>query len=474
MPSINQHVAASHLQEEKASSSSTTNDQPAKSLQKTSLPYSWRKLASALSPTRLAIQTAQRACLAILRRTEIGHLTINLQDGTTHRFGDVNADPSLVGSVTVLKDAFWIRIALFSAMGFGEAFMYGEVDVENLAGFLTVIARNRDRFAEMQLLPVGLNGVLNSLLHSRIPNTIINAVSNIQAHYDLGNEMFASFLDPTMMYSCPIWDTTDPERDTLERAQNRKIDAMLDMASIRRGDRVLEIGTGWGALAIAAVRRFGCKVTTLTLSTEQKVLAEQRIAQAGLASDIDVQLLDYRNLDPRTSGTYDRIIAIEMLEAVGPEFLSVFFQKCDQLLHPTRGIVALQVITMPENRYDQYLKKVDFIQRHIFPGGHCPSLTALVDAAQQGSKGNLVLDGLTNIGPHYAKALRLWRESFEANCDRVAEEHGLTEKYDRVFKRRFSFYFAYCEAGFRTRTLGTCQLKFSRVGNRDLLDGIPM
>ncbi|KAI9103298.1 Mycolic acid cyclopropane synthetase-domain-containing protein [Phlyctochytrium arcticum] len=433
-----------------------------------SAPAQWARWLTAFSPYKFVKSSARSACLSTLSRTKRGFLRITLENGQVHEFGDRH-DQDLRATLQVVKDTFWVRLMLFSAMGFGEAYMYGEITATNLATLLKIVALNRDNYAEMQLLPVGLNSVLNSVLNSRIPNTILNAVTNIQAHYDLGNEMFGCFLDPSMMYSCPIWDGED---DTLEAAQYRKIHAMLDMAAIEEGMHVLEVGTGWGALAIEAVRRHGCRVTTLTLSKEQKALAEKRIAEAGLTSAIDVQLLDYRNMNPHKK--FDRIIAIEMLEAVGPEFLPVFFQKCHELLHPANGIVALQVITMPDSRYQNYLKKVDFIQRHIFPGGHCPSMTALVDAVYQGSKGNLILDETRNIGPHYAKALRIWREKFMENCDKIAKEHNLEDKYDEVFKRKWEYYFAYCEAGFATRTLGNVQLRLSRANNNDLLAGIPM
>ncbi|KAJ3154166.1 hypothetical protein HDU86_004709 [Geranomyces michiganensis] len=437
--------------------------------------FAWRSLV----PVRAAINAAQATCIKTLSLTTVGFMTMKLPDGTIHKFGDAAAPDSLRAAITVRDDAFWIRVALFSTMGFAEAYMADQIRVDHLATLLGVLTRNRDRYQEMNLLPVGLNKVLNGILHSRIPNTILNAVGNIRAHYDLGNEMFACFLDPSMMYSCPIWATTDKvndSEDTLERAQLRKIDAMIALAGIKDGDRVLEIGTGWGAFAIRCARRFeSCTITTLTLSAEQKRLADARVAAAGLSARITVLLLDYRNMDRRRyGGTFDRVIAIEMLEAVGPEFLPVFFAKCDELLHPTRGTVALQVITMPDARYEQYLKRVDFIQRHIFPGGHCPSLPALIAACYSGSKGNLMLDEMHNIGPHYAKALRLWREAFTANCARVAAEHGLEDKYDPEFRRKWEFYFAYCEAGFATRTLGNAQIRFSRCGNLELAENIPL
>ncbi|KAJ3101554.1 hypothetical protein HDU97_001303 [Phlyctochytrium planicorne] len=393
-------------------------------------------------------------------------------------YGD--KESKLSTTVTVLKEAFWPRLMIYGALGFGEAYMYGEIEVDHLTDLLLIFIRNRDNFVEMNLLPSGLNKLINTIIHSPIPNTIYNSLNNIQAHYDLGNEMFSCFLDPTMTYSCPIWKTAAGKEDEdeigdekLEDAQMRKIRSILDMAAIREGDHVLEIGTGWGALAIEAVRRHKCKVTTLTLSKEQKALAEARIEAAGLSSHITVLLQDYRTLDPKQH-RFDRIVTVEMLEAVGPEFLPVFFKQADALLDPHRGVLALQVITMPDSRYDAYLRKTDFIQKHIFPGGHCPSMTALVDGIMKGSKGRLVVDHVLNIGPHYAKALRLWRESFSENFDSVAEKtEDMRHVYTQEFKRKWEFYFAYCEAGFASRTLGDVQMRLTRERNLDLLDGIP-
>ncbi|KAI8815452.1 Mycolic acid cyclopropane synthetase-domain-containing protein [Cladochytrium replicatum] len=428
-------------------------------------------LFSLLNPWDNIAYAARGAALRVLQRTRVGYLRIKVSPASEYQpFGDPNSD--LTASVTILNDNFWYRLILYSATGFGESYMYNEVDVDNLAELLKLFILNREHYSEMNLLPAGLNGAVNAIVHSPIPNTIMNALSNIQAHYDLGNEMFASFLDSTMTYSCPIWDTTNPESDTLEKAQYRKIHAMISKGQVSPNDHVLEIGTGWGALSIECVKLTGCRVTTLTLSKEQKLLAEERIRAAGFEDKITVMLCDYRSLDPEVY-QFDKILTVEMLEAVGPEFLPVFFETCNKLLNP-QGILVLQVITMPDSRYKQYLRKTDFIQKYIFPGGHCPSVTALVDAVFKGSKGELVVDLVDNIGPHYAKALRLWREEFTENYDRVVAETGLQDIYDDVFRRKWEFYFAYCEAGFATRTLGDIQMRLVRPCNKLLLNGIPM
>ncbi|KAJ3416387.1 hypothetical protein HDV05_001955 [Chytridiales sp. JEL 0842] len=434
-------------------------------------------ILSAVSPWGPMVHLARSACFKVLSKIREGHITIIVLPSptnpstTTHTFGDPSTPMSHRAHLTVHSDNFWPRLAVYSAMGFGEAYMYNEVSTETLTPLLLTLIRNRPFLAEMNLLPAGLNRIINALLFSQIPNTIYNSLYNIQAHYDLGNDMFACFLDPTMTYSCPIW-LNEADND-LEAAQYRKIHALLERACIRPGDHVLEIGTGWGALSIEAVKKYQCTVTTLTLSAEQKVLAEERIRSAGFSDKIKVLLCDYRSLDPKQH-QFDRIVTCEMLEAVGPEFLPVFFAQAHALLKP-RGVLSLQVITMPESRYDNYLTKVDFIQKHIFPGGHCPSVTALTNAIHKGSKGNFIIDELVNIGPHYAKALRMWREQFSMNFDKVRESAGVEMQgvYTEEFKKKWEFYFAYCEAGFASRTLGDVQMRLVREANWDLLGGIP-
>ncbi|KAI8924800.1 Mycolic acid cyclopropane synthetase-domain-containing protein [Entophlyctis helioformis] len=423
--------------------------------------------ASTASP----VAAAESACLSLLGKLRIGQLTVVTSKGVSHVFGKKDSD--FAATITVRNDGFWIRLMFLSAMGLGEGYMLGDIDVDRIDVLLMILLQNRDYIADgNKVLPAGITTFLNSNLFPHIPNSIYNSRSNISAHYDLGNDMFASFLDPTMTYSCPIWES---EKDTLEEAQIRKIHRLLDMANIREGDHVLEIGTGWGALSMEAVRRHNCKVTTITLSSEQQILAQGRIAAAGLSDKITVLLTDYRTLDPAVY-CFDRIISVEMLEAVGPEFLATYFETCDKLVHPTHGVVVAQVITMPEARYSSYLTSMDFIRKHIFPGGHCPSLTALIEAINQGTQGRLMMDVVDNIGPHYAKALRLWREDFIANFDDVVAKSSDKEKaiYDEVFKRKWEYYFAYCEVGFASRTLGDLQFRATRVANSQLVDGIPL
>lgn len=258
--------------------------------------------------------------------------------------------------------------------------------------------------------------------------------------------MFAAFLSEDMTYSCPIWSpVSDPkaEGETLEAAQETKLQYFITSARIKASDHVLEIGTGWGSFAIAAVKRTGCRITSLTLSKEQKELAEKRIAAAGYTNHIKVLLCDYRALPAPSGKLYDKVVSIEMLEAVGREYLEMYFECIDRLLKPQGGIAVFQCITMPETRYEGYAKGEDFIRKYIFPGGHLPTVSQLVGSIEKGSKGSLIVDAILNIGGHYAKTLRLWREKFEESFDSrirpaLLDEHeGMSEKDAEVFRRKW-------------------------------------
>lgn len=295
--------------------------------------------------------------------------------------------------------------------------------------------------------------------------------------------MFAAFLSDDMTYSCPIWAPTSPEKRDEERlydAQMRKLDRFIDNAKIKGTDHVLEIGTGWGSFAIRAVQRTGCRVTSLTLSREQKELAEGRIADAGLTDNIEILLCDYRALPKPKDGFYDKVVSIEMLEAVGREYLALYFECIDKLLKPDGGIAVFQCITMPETRYEGYTKGQDFIRKYIFPGGHLPTVTQLVESINKGSGGRLIVDIVENIGPHYAKTLRIWKENFMAHFDArirpalIAEHSGMTEGDAKLFRRKWEYYFTYCEAGFNTKTLGDVIITVGREGATEMMENIPM
>ncbi|XXG95083.1 3'-5' exonuclease [Hypoxylon texense] len=381
--------------------------------------------------------------------------------------------------IRVKDDAFWMRLLLFADMGFAESYMLGEFECADLSAFFQLFIVNRDEMSNGITLFSSISGALSSI--ARTTNTLSNSLLNISAHYDISNDMFAAFLSEDMTYSCPVWRlpaSHNEREETLEEAQMTKLNRYIDGAKIRSTDHVLEIGTGWGSFAIEAVRKTGCRVTSLTLSKEQKALAEQRIEEAGFSSRIDVQLMDYRNL-PGTV-TYDKIVSIEMLEAVGQEFLSTYFACVDRVLKKKGGIAMFQCITMPEGRHEAYSKSEDFINKHIFPGGYLPSTMQLLNHISKESKGTLIVERVENIGGHYAKTLRLWREKFMVNFESQirpalkAEHPYMTQQEIDVFRRKWEYYFTYCEAGFVTKTLGDVIITVGREGAMELMEDIPV
>jgi len=382
--------------------------------------------------------------------------------------------------VVIKSEAFWMRLFLFADMGFAESYMLGEIECEDLTAFFQLFIVNREEMGNGTTWFSSLSIAISSL--ARTTNTLSNALLNISAHYDISNDMFAAFLSPDMTYSCPIWkkdpDLSKPE-ETLEQAQMTKLNRFIDGARIKPSDHVLEIGTGWGSFAIEAVRKTGCRVTSLTLSKEQKALAEERINAAGFSDRIDVRLTDYRALET-PERPFDKIVSIEMLEAVGQEFLGTYFACIDRLLKKNGGIAVFQCITMPEGRHEAYSKGEDFINHYIFPGGYLPSTTQLLNHISKESRGTLIVENVENIGGHYSKTLRLWKEEFLRNFDSkirpaLKREHdNMSEEEIDVFRRKWEYYFTYCEAGFLTKTLGDVIITVGREGALELMEGIPL
>jgi cyclopropane-fatty-acyl-phospholipid synthase len=390
---------------------------------------------------------------------------------------------------------FWVRLLLFADMGFAESYMLGEVACPDITAFFKLFIQNRAYLSNGSTFTSDLAGKVAGLIRST--NTLTNARLNISAHYDISNEMFAAFLSPDMTYSSAIWlPKNDPHsaKETLEQAQYRKLQRFIDNANIKSTDNVLEIGTGWGSFAILAAQKTGCRVTSLTLSVEQKELAEERIRAAGLQDKITVLLCDYRSLPvPAEADKYDKAVSIEMLEAVGAEYLETYFRCIDNLLKSEGGVAVFQCITMPESRYAAYSKSDDFIRRYIFPGGHLPTATQLLDAVRAGSTSKasggqprLIPESIENIGPHYAKTLRIWRQNFMQSFNAkirpaLLAEHkndrkgkGMSEEDVDLFKRKWEYYFSYCEAGFATKTLGDIILTVGREGAVGMMENVPL
>ncbi|MBE7181521.1 MAG: class I SAM-dependent methyltransferase [Terriglobus roseus] len=297
------------------------------------------------------VNSTRHLCIGLLKNIRIGRLEIEDYDGRAEVCGTaVTADvPHTL--LRVHNDTFWIRLALFADMGFAESYMLGEVSCSDLTAFFKLFILNRPYLANGSTLTSALAAKLVSLLRATTTNSLSNARLNIAAHYDISNDMFAAFLSPDMTYSCAIWSLAHPQNlsESLEEAQHRKLKRFIDNTKIKKEDHVLEIGTGWGSFAIKAVRETGCRVTSLTLSMEQKVLAEERIKDAGLDDRITVLLCDYRKAPLLEGGRpYDKVVSIEMLEAVGREWLTTYFACVDRLLKQDGGIAAFQCITIPE------------------------------------------------------------------------------------------------------------------------------
>jgi len=388
---------------------------------------------------------------SFLPRMKVGCIRVELPDGSVKEFGDLKSE--LRGHLKINNDNFFVNVLIHADIGFSEAFMYSDCDTNDLTKLIHLFLENREYLDNLDTSFAWAGHIFDYFGHSQHKNTEENSVVNIRSHYDLSNDVFQTFLDPTMTYSCAYFGSPD---DTLEVAQIKKITKIIQKARITADDHVLEIGCGWGTFAIRAVRQTGCRITAITISVEQQTLARERVKAAGLEDKISIELIDYRNI----TGQFDKIVSIEMLEAVGHEYLGTFFEACDKLLKPN-GLLVVQVITVPDFRYDKYRKSCDFIQKYIFQGGNCPSLSALTNAMKSSSK--FTVEQLENIGPHYAKTLCLWKDTFIANKDKIT-----ALGFDSVFFRKWIYYFCYCEAGFASRTLGDLQIIFTRPCNNSL------
>lgn len=393
----------------------------------------------------------------LLSRITRGTLTVGLPDSTVRVYGS-EAVQGTRAHLRVNDYAMFTRVALHGEIGLGESYTDGMWDSDDLAGVLGLLVENRTALGDGNLWLSALSRARNFRLHKSRPNTLEGSKSNIEAHYDLNADFYRTFLDSTMTYSCGIFG--GPE-DTLENAQHTKIRSVIEKARIGPGDRVLEIGCGWGGLAVEAVRATGCRWTGITVSRTQYEYASDLVRREGLEGNITVLLEDYRNV----LGSFDRIVCVEMIEAVGHEFLGEFFASCDRVLAP-HGIVFIQAITIPDQRYDRHRTQPNWIQKHIFPGGMLPSLTALCTAMTSHSR--LIVESVENIGMHYAPTLRHWRERFEGashDLDRMG--------YDKALRRTWVYYFALCEAQFRMRALNDIQMVLVREGNRRLMEESP-
>lgn len=346
-------------------------------------------------------------------------------------------------TITVHDMGFYQSILLSGTKGAAATYRDGLWSCPDLATLMRIMIRNIDHLDRFETGFAKLINLAARLRHRMRSNSRSGSKQNIHAHYDLGNDMFQLFLDPTMTYSSGIFTTAT---STLEQASLEKLDTICRKLALKPSDHVIEIGSGWGSFAIHAASNYGCKVTTTTISRDQHDLALQRIKAAGLEDRITLLFKDYRDLE----GQYDRLVSIEMIEAVGHEYLPEYFAKCASLLKAD-GQMLIQAITMPDQRYDRYLKNTDFIQQFIFPGSCVPSFTAMQNSIASAT--DLRVEQIENIGPHYAQTLRCWLDNFTANQSQI-EALG----YSQEFMRLWEYYLCYCEAGFRERYLGVLHL----------------
>lgn len=398
------------------------------------------------TPPATLTRLARQAVLARLRRLRDGHITL-IEGNEQWTFGAPSQDCNLATTVVVHDPRFYSNIAFGGDIGAGEAYIDGYWSCDDLTTLVRILLRNRETLDGMTKGLARLTTPLRKLFHCLHRNTKAGSQRNIAAHYDLGNDFFALFLDETLTYSCGIFER--PE-STLREASLAKIERICRKLQLLPTDHVLEIGTGWGSFAIHAARQYGCRVTTTTISPQQYELARQRVAAAGVAERVTVLLKDYRDLN----GHYDKLVSIEMIEAVGHAYYDRYFRCCSNLLKPN-GMMLLQAITIADQQYERAKRSVDFIQRYIFPGSCIPSVTAICQSLTRAT--DLRVFHLEDITPHYATTLRCWRERFFANLSRVR-----ALGYPEAFIRMWEFYLCYCEGGFRERAIGDVQMLLTK------------
>jgi cyclopropane-fatty-acyl-phospholipid synthase len=384
-----------------------------------------------------------------------GQLHVQWHDGKDYFFGEGH---EVKANIRVTNSAFFTKCALYGDIGFAESYLDGDWHTDSIANVITWFIINLNHNPALsgkgfRKYASNFFRFANRIYHATRKNTIEGSKKNITEHYDLGNDFYKLFLDPSMTYSSAIFKS--PE-NTLEEAQTEKYDRLCRNLKLKSSDQVLEIGSGWGGFASHAAKNYGCRVTTITISEEQFKYAKARFENENLSGKVEVLLQDYRLVE----GKFDKIVSIEMLEAVGHDYLPIFFSKCNSLLNE-KGSLALQVITSHDKRYSEFRKEVDFIQKHIFPGSQTPSLAAIHAAVNKVS--DLGLFDVKDIGLHYAKTLRLWFDEFNGKLSEV-KSLGMDDR----FIRKWNYYLQYCEAIFKQRHISVMQLIYTRPNNLNI------
>jgi cyclopropane-fatty-acyl-phospholipid synthase len=389
---------------------------------------------------------AKNLFLKLLSKIEIGQVAVRNGEHID-TFGKATPDFPLTVTITIHDPKAYTRIAFGGSIGAAESYMLQYWDVDDLTALVRIVIRNQILLKDLDSGLARLASPFYKAFHFLRRNTKSGSRKNIVGHYDLGNDFYRIFLDDTMTYSSAVFER--PEA-TLKEASVEKYDRICRKLQLSEKDHVLEIGTGWGGFTLHAVKHYGCRVTTTTISDEQYRLAKARFEAAGIMDRVKLLKSDYRELQ----GSYDKLVSIEMVEAVGHQYLETFMGRCAGLLKPD-GVMVLQAITIADWAFDEHKKGVDFIKRYIFPGSCIPSLTALSQAASRAT--DLRLYHLEDITPHYAETLRRWRHNFIENIEKV-RSLGFSEKFNRMWE----FYLRYCEAGFEERFLGDVQLVMTK------------
>lgn len=399
----------------------------------------------------LTDRVCRKVLLSQLARIEHAQITL-LDRGERMSLGKAIADTDPRCTITVKHPRFYRDAVLGGHLGAAEGYIHGLWDCDDLTALIRIFARNLSLSDQMDKLSVRLGGALLKLGHHLKRNTLSGSRGNIAAHYDLGNDFFELLLDPTLTYSCAVFES--PEVSLMD-AQVAKLDRLIDKIGLDTDQHLLEIGTGWGALAVRAAQRTGCKVTTTTLSQQQHDHARKLIDENNLSDRVTLLKRDYRELE----GQYDKLVSVEMIEAVGHQFYGQFFEACGRLLKPTgRGVI--QSITIPDDRYESARQCVDFIKKYVFPGSCIPSIGILRKAMTQSS--DLELTHFEELGPHYAITLKHWADNLDDNRNRV-----VARGYPRELLRLWDFYLAYCEGGFIEHNIGLAQIEVRRTACQD-------
>ena len=377
----------------------------------------------------------------------LGNGQVTLAEGAT---ATVHGDGQPRVRIEVHRPAFYRRVVLGGTLGAAESYIDGDWDCDDLVGLVRLVAHSRRALQAMDGKR-RITSCIDRWQHHRRRNTRSGSASNIAAHYDLGNEFFRLFLDERMMYSCALFEQASA---SLDAASTAKLELLCRKLRLGPEDHLLEIGGGWGGLAVYAAKRHRCRVTTATLSPAQYAHTVSLVREHGLEDHVEVLLRDYRDLD----GRFDKLVSVEMIEAVGHRFLPDYFRTCARLLKPD-GLMALQAITIRDQRYRQALHNVDFIKKYIFPGGFIPCVSVLVENAAR--QCDAVLVHLDDLGTDYAQTLRAWRTRFDAHADAVK-----SLGFDERFRRMWRFYFCYCEGGFLERAISDVQMLFAMPAYR--------